>query len=122
MITKRIIPCLDVRSGRVVKGTNFEGIRDVADPVEMARMYNAAGADELVFYDITASFEGRALFTDILTRVASEIFIPLTVGGGISSEAELLELKKMGTAAAILGKSLYTGALDLARCVQLVQE
>ena len=81
MITKRIIPCLDVRNGRVVKGTNFEGIRDVADPVEMARMYNAAGADELVFYDITASFEGRALFTDILTRVASEIFIPLTVGG-----------------------------------------
>ena len=73
MITKRIIPCLDVRNGRVVKGTNFEGIRDVADPVEMARMYNAAGADELVFYDITASFEGRALFTDILTRVASEI-------------------------------------------------
>ena len=85
MITKRIIPCLDVRNGRVVKGTNFEGIRDVADPVEMARMYNAAGADELVFYDITASFEGRALFTDILTRVASEIFIPLTVGGGINS-------------------------------------
>ncbi len=81
MITKRIIPCLDVRNGRVVKGTNFEGIRDVADPVEMARMYNAAGADELVFYDITASFEGCALFTDILTRVASEIFIPLTVGG-----------------------------------------
>ena len=76
MITKRIIPCLDVRSGRVVKGTNFEGIKDVADPVEMARMYNAAGADELVFYDITASAEGRALFTDILTRVASEIFIP----------------------------------------------
>ena len=70
MITKRIIPCLDVRNGRVVKGTNFEGIRDVADPVEMARMYNAAGADELVFYDITASFEGRALFTDILTLVA----------------------------------------------------
>ena len=83
MITKRIIPCLDVRNGRVVKGTNFEGIRDVADPVEMARLYNAAGADELVFYDITASFEGRALFTDILTQVASEIFIPLTVGGGI---------------------------------------
>ena len=87
MITKRIIPCLDVRNGRVVKGTNFEGIRDVADPVEMARMYNAAGADELVFYDITASFEGRALFTDILTRVASEIFIPLTVGGGIRTVA-----------------------------------
>ena len=122
MITKRIIPCLDVRDGRVVKGTNFEGIKDVADPVEMARLYNAAGADELVFYDITASFEGRALFTDILTRVAGEIFIPLTVGGGISSEGELLELQQMGTAAAILGKSLYTGALDLARCVQLVQD
>ena len=73
MITKRIIPCLDVRSGRVVKGTNFEGIRDVADPVEMARMYNAAGADELVFYDITASAEGRALFTDILRKVAETI-------------------------------------------------
>ena len=85
MITKRIIPCLDVRGGRVVKGTNFEGIKDVADPVEMARLYNAAGADELVFYDITASFEGRALFTDILTRVAGEIFIPLTVGGGINT-------------------------------------
>lgn len=75
MITKRIIPCLDVRDGRVVKGTNFEGIKDVADPVEMARLYNAAGADELVFYDITASFED-APFTDILTRVAGEIFIP----------------------------------------------
>src|SRR5699024_1562320 len=85
MITKRIIPCLDVRNGRVVKGVNFEGVRDVADPVEMARMYNAAGADELVFYDITASYEGRALFTDILTQVASEIFIPLTVGGGINT-------------------------------------
>ena len=84
MIAKRIIPCLDVRSGRVVKGVNFQGVRDVADPVEMARMYNADGADELVFYDITASFEGRALFTDILTRVAEEIFIPLTVGGGIN--------------------------------------
>ncbi len=86
MITKRIIPCLDVQNGRVVKGTNFEGIKDVADPVEMARRYNAAGADELVFYDITASFEGRALFTEILTKVASEIFfIPLTVGGGINT-------------------------------------
>ena len=93
MITKRIIPCLDVRNGRVVKGTNFEGIKDVADPVEMARLYNAAGADELVFYDITASFEGRALFTEILTKVASEIFIPdaakssgadliIAIGGG----------------------------------------
>ena len=96
MITKRIIPCLDVRNGRVVKGTNFEGIRDVADPVEMARMYNAAGADELVFYDITASFEGRALFTDILTRVASEIFIPLTVGGGINTLEDFDRMLKCG--------------------------
>ena len=84
MLTKRIIPCLDVRDGRVVKGTNFEGIRDVSDPVELAAFYNREGADELVFYDITASFEGRALFTDVLRRAASEIFIPLTVGGGIN--------------------------------------
>ena len=96
MITKRIIPCLDVRNGRVVKGTNFEGIRDVADPVEMARMYNAAGADELVFYDITASFEGRTLFTDILTRVASEVFIPLTVGGGINTLEDFDRVLKCG--------------------------
>ena len=96
MITKRIIPCLDVRNGRVVKGTNFEGIRDVADPVEMARLYNAAGADELVFYDITASFEGRALFTDILTRVAGEIFIPLTVGGGINTLEDFDRVLKCG--------------------------
>ena len=80
MITKRIIPCLDVKDGRVVKGVNFAGLQDMADPVEMARYYNAAGADELVFYDITASVEGRTIFTDILRRVASEIFIPLTVG------------------------------------------
>ena len=96
MITKRIIPCLDVRNGRVVKGTNFEGIRDVADPVEMAQLYNAAGADELVFYDITASFEGRALFTDILTQVASEIFIPLTVGGGIHTLEDFDRVLKCG--------------------------
>ena len=85
MITKRIIPCLDVRDGRVVKGTNFEGLKDVNDPVELAAYYSSAGADELVFYDITASHEGRKLFTDILTRVAEQIFIPLTVGGGINS-------------------------------------
>ena len=96
MVTKRIIPCLDVRNGRVVKGTNFEGIKDVADPVEMARLYNAAGADELVFYDITASFEGRALFTDILTQVASEIFIPLTVGGGIKTVDDIRETLRAG--------------------------
>lgn len=96
MITKRIIPCLDVRDGRVVKGVNFEGIKDVADPVEMARMYNAAGADELVFYDITASFEKRALFTDILRQVAKEIFIPLTVGGGINTLDDFERVLKCG--------------------------
>lgn len=96
MITKRIIPCLDVRDGRVVKGTNFEGIKDVADPVEMARLYNAAGADELVFYDITASAEGRALFTDILRAVASQVFIPLTVGGGIRTLEDFDRVLKCG--------------------------
>ena len=85
MITKRIIPCLDVRDGRVVKGINFEGIQDVSSPVDLARFYSENGADELVFYDITASAEGRRLFTDILTQVASEIFIPLSVGGGINT-------------------------------------
>ncbi|MBP3657386.1 MAG: imidazole glycerol phosphate synthase subunit HisF [Clostridia bacterium] len=83
MITKRIIPCLDVRNGRVVKGVNFAGLSDVSHPVDLARYYSESGADELVFYDITASAEGRALFTDILREVASTIFIPLTVGGGI---------------------------------------
>lgn len=85
MITKRIIPCLDVRDGRVVKGTNFEGLQDVNDPVKLAAYYSDHLADELVFYDITASHEGRKLFTDILVEVASKIFIPLTVGGGINS-------------------------------------
>ena len=85
MITKRIIPCLDVRNGRVVKGVNFAGLSDVNDPVELGRYYSECGADELVFYDITASSEGRKLFTDILKKVASTIFIPLTVGGGINT-------------------------------------
>ena len=88
MITKRIIPCLDVRDGRVVKGVNFLGVADVSSPVKLARFYSESGADELVFYDITASSEGRALFTDILTEVAREIFIPLTVGGGINTVAD----------------------------------
>ena len=88
MITKRIIPCLDVRDGRVVKGVNFEGIRDVSSPVELAKFYSASGADELVFYDITASSEGRKLFTDILTQTARNVFIPLTVGGGINTLAD----------------------------------
>ena len=96
MITKRIIPCLDVRNGRFVKGVNFEGIQDVASPVELAHYYNNSGADELVFYDITASFEGRALFTDALTQVASEIFIPLTVGGGINTLDDFDRVLKCG--------------------------
>ena len=96
MITKRIIPCLDVKNGRVVKGVNFKGLADVSDPVEMARFYNDSGADELVFYDITASFEGRRLFTDVLRRAASEIFIPLTVGGGIRSLEDFDRVLKCG--------------------------
>ena len=96
MITKRIVPCLDVRDGKVVKGKNFEGIRDVADPVEMARFYNESGADELVFYDITATVEGRSLFADVLEKVASQIFIPLTVGGGISTLDDFDRVLKCG--------------------------
>ncbi|MBR1672809.1 MAG: imidazole glycerol phosphate synthase subunit HisF [Fretibacterium sp.] len=85
MITKRIIPCLDVRDGRVVKGVNFQGLRDVSSPLELAKYYSDNGADELVFYDITASAEGRRIFTDILRETARNVFIPLTVGGGIAS-------------------------------------
>ena len=96
MLAKRIIPCLDVKNGRVVKGVNFEGLRDMADPVEMAHFYNTSGADELVFYDITASAEGRTLFTDVLRRVASEIFIPLTVGGGINTVEDFDRVLKCG--------------------------
>ena len=96
MLAKRIIPCLDVKNGRVVKGVNFEGLKDMADPVDMARFYNDSGADELVFYDITASFEGRELFTDVLRRVASEIFIPLTVGGGIRGLDDFDRVLKCG--------------------------
>lgn len=96
MITKRIIPCLDVKDGRVVKGVNFLGLRDVNSPVELASWYSDCGADELVFYDITASAEGRGLFTDILREVASTIFIPLTVGGGISSLEDFDRVLKCG--------------------------
>ncbi len=96
MITKRIIPCLDVKNGRVVKGVNFDGIKDVSSPVELAKYYSDNGADELVFYDITASFEDRKLFTDILTQVASQIFIPLTVGGGINTIDDFDRVLKCG--------------------------
>ena len=96
MITKRIIPCLDVKNGRVVKGVNFQGLADVSDPVELAAFYSASGADELVFYDITASAEGRALFTDVLTKVAATVFIPLTVGGGINTVEDFDRVLKCG--------------------------
>ncbi len=96
MITKRIIPCLDVKDGRVVKGTNFQGLQDVSSPVALGKYYSDNGADELVFYDITASSEGRRLFTDILTEVARTIFIPLTVGGGINTLEDFDRVLKSG--------------------------
>ena len=96
MVTKRIIPCLDIKDGRVVKGVNFLNLQDVSNPVKLADYYSRSGADELVFYDITASFEGRKLFTDILTAVASTIFIPLTVGGGINTVEDFDRVLKCG--------------------------
>ena len=96
MITKRIIPCLDVKNGRVVKGVNFEGLHDVSSPIELAEYYTKSGADELVFYDITASAEGRGLFTDILRETASRVFIPLTVGGGINTLDDFDRVLKCG--------------------------
>ncbi len=96
MITKRIIPCLDVRDGQVVKGVNFEGLRQVASPVELAEYYSRCGADELVFYDITASSDGRKLFTDILRETAKNVFIPLTVGGGINTVDDFDRVLKCG--------------------------
>ena len=96
MITKRIIPCLDVKDGRVVKGVNFQGLSDVSSPVSLAKYYSEAGADELVFYDITASAEGRGLFTDILRETAKSVFIPLTVGGGINTLEDFDRVLKCG--------------------------
>lgn len=96
MITKRIIPCLDVKDGKVVKGVNFAGLKKIAEPVKLGKYYSEAGADELVFYDITASVEGRKIFTDILTRVAKEVFIPLMVGGGISTLSDFDRVLKCG--------------------------
>ena len=127
MITKRIIPCLDVRDGRVVKGVNFSGLADVSSPVELGRYYSEHGADELVFYDITASAEGRALFTDILKEVASTIFIPLTVGGGINALNDFDRVLKCGAdkvsvnSGAIRNPSLIYEAAKLygAQCVVL---
>ena len=108
MLTRRIIPCLDVRNGRVVKGVNFEGLRDVDDPVTLARFYNDSGADELVFYDITASAEGRPLFADALRAVAAEVFIPLTVGGSINTLDDFDRVLKCGADKV----SVNTGAID----------
>lgn len=115
MIAKRIVPCLDVRDGRVVKGVNFAGLKDVNDPVTLARFYNEQGADELVFYDITASAEERGLFTDILKGVASEVFIPLTVGGGINEVSDFERVLNCGADKV----SVNSGAI---RRPQLIEE
>ena len=96
MLSVRIIPCLDVKNGRVVKGVNFSGLADVSSPVALAEFYSSCGADELVFYDITASSDGRKLFTDVLTEVASKVFIPLTVGGGINELADFERVLNCG--------------------------
>ncbi len=114
MITKRIIPCLDVRDGRVVKGVNFEGVKDVDSPIELAKFYNHAGADELVFYDITASVEKRGVFTQILSEVAREIFIPLTVGGGINELSDFDRVLKCGADKV----SVNSGALKNPRLIE----
>ena len=118
MITKRIIPCLDVRDGRVVKGVNFEGLCDVSSPVELARYYSDNGADELVFYDITASAEGRALFTDILCETAKSVFIPLTVGGGINTPEDFDRVLKCGADKV----SVNSGAIRHPELVRLAAE
>ncbi len=127
MITKRIIPCLDVRDGRVVKGVNFTSLSDVSDPVTLAQYYSENGADELVFYDITASYEGRRLFSEILTKTAENVFIPLTVGGGISTIEDFERVLRCGAdkvsinSGAIRNSSLITeGALRYgSQCVVL---
>ncbi len=118
MITKRIIPCLDVKDGRVVKGVNFENLSDVSSPVALGKYYSDCGADELVFYDITASGEGRQLFTDILKEVAGNIFIPLTVGGGINTTEDFDRVLKCGAdkvsvnSGAIKNPSLISAAAE----------
>ena len=117
MITKRIIPCLDVKDGRVVKGVNFQRLGDVASPVELAKYYSENGADELVFYDITASAEGRSLFTEILTETARTVFIPLTVGGGINTtdDFEIRDPSLVGKAAKLYGDQCVVLSVDVKR-------
>lgn len=127
MISKRIIPCFDVRDGIVVKGTKFENIKEVSEPVILAKKYNAMGADELVFYDITASFEGRKLFTEVVEKIANEVFIPLTVGGGISTVEDFSRVLKAGAdkvsinSSAVANPQLITDAAKKfgAQCVVL---
>ena len=113
MLAKRVIPCLDVTAGRVVKGVNFVGLRDAGDPVEIARRYDGEGADELTFLDITASSDERDLILGIIERVATEVFIPLTVGGGVSTTDHLCALAEAGAEGVIIGKALYDGSLSL---------
>ena len=125
MLAKRIIPCLDVRNGKVVKGINFEGIKEVGDPVECAEMYNKQGADELVFYDITASHEGRGAMLDVVRNTAKKVFVPLTVGGGISTIDDFRETLRAGAdkvsvnSSAVKNPQLISEAADIfgSQCV-----
>lgn len=125
MLAKRIIPCLDVRNGKVVKGVNFEGVKDVGDPVECAEEYNKQGADELVFYDITASHEGRGVMLDVVRRTAQKVFVPLTVGGGISTIEDFRETLRAGAdkvsinSSAVKNPKLISEAADIfgSQCV-----
>ena len=117
MLAKRIIPCLDVKDGRVVKGVNFVDLRDAGDLVESAKFYNSQGADELVFLDITASSDKRKTITDVVERTAREVFMPLTVGGGIRDIENIRRLAKMKLYGTICGKSIYSGSLDLAEAI-----
>lgn len=118
MLTKRIIPCLDVDAGRVVKGVNFVDIRDAGDPVEMAKMFNKQGADELVFLDITASADNRGIMSDVVARTAEQVFIPLTVGGGIRTVADFREMLRRGAdkisvnSAALINPALISEAAE----------
>ena len=122
MFTKRIIPCLDVKEGKVVKGVNFVGLKEVGDPVALARRYYEQGADEIVFLDISATNEGRKTMADVARQVAKEIFIPFTIGGGIRSIEDIAALKQLGLYGAITGKAMYHGTLDLNAAISLCRE
>ena len=122
MFTKRIIPCLDVKEGKVVKGINFVGLKEVGDPVALARRYYEQGADEIVFLDISATNEGRKTMSDVARQVAKEIFIPFTIGGGIRSIEDIAALKQLGLYGAITGKAMYHGTLDLKAAISLCRE